>query len=215
MQAVEAITGPGVVVVARLASAAGLDEVVAASIRGGARAVEVTMNTPGGLDWLAGAVTRFDPATVALGVGTVLSTVDAKEAIDAGAAFLVSPALVEGLVTTAHDAGVAVVPGAFTPTELLSAWQSGADLVKLFPARVGGPAYVKDVLGPFTDLPILATGGIDAGNAEAYTRAGVRAVGMGGAAVSSATVARGAFDDIEAAVAATVAAVARGRQPAR
>ena len=115
-----------------------------------------------------------------VGAGTVLALDDAVKARDAGAAFLVSPSLDRDLIEWATDNAMPFVPGGLTPSEIVSAWALGASAVKLFPASLGGPGYLKDIRGPLRDIPIIPTGGVSEANAADYLAAGAIAVGVGG-----------------------------------
>ena len=148
----------------------------AAMAAGGLRAVELTLTTPGILGRLAGSE-MGDHAVI--GVGTVLTAEDAEAAIDAGAQFLVTPAVREGVAVAAARRNIPVIMGAFTPTEVIAAIDLGAAAVKIFPARATGPDYLRDLHGPFPVLPLIPSGGINAGNAAEYLEAGAIAVTAG------------------------------------
>lgn len=193
--AIERITGPGLVVIVRLTSTQGLDAIAEAAIRGGAGAFEVTMNTPGALDWLPSARDRFGEQLL-LGVGTVLEPEAATRAIDAGAQFVVAPDYNPAVVTMTKAASVLSIPGAFTPTEIMAAWRAGADIVKVFPAGVGGPRYLADVLAPLDHIPLFPTGGIDESNAADYIRAGATVIAAGASIVNVKTVGERRFDEM-------------------
>lgn len=190
----EAITGPGFVLIVRLPSTDGLDHVADALVTAGGAALEVALNTPGALEWLARSRDRWNG--LVLGAGTVLSARVAQQALDAGARFLVAPNLCRPVVEAAHDRGALAIPGAFTPHEIVAAADAGADLVKLFPAGVGGPRYVADILAPLDDVALLPTGGIDESNVSEFIRAGAAAVGIGANVVNSQSVGERSFDDI-------------------
>ena len=149
---------------------------VTALAAGGLRAVELTMTTPHILDRLA-ADDIGDAATI--GVGTVLTARDADAAIDAGAQFLVTPAVREAVAGAAAARNVPVIMGAYTPTEVMAAIDLGAAAVKIFPARVAGPDYLRDLHGPFPGIALIPSGGINATNAAAYLAAGATAVTAG------------------------------------
>jgi len=117
--------------------------------------------------------------TLRVGLGTVLSADDARRAFESGAEFLVTPTLEPEVIAAARDAGVPVACGAYTPTEILSAWRQGAQLVKVFPARSLGPAYIKDVLAPLPGLRLVPTGGVDLDNCAAFLEAGAYTVALG------------------------------------
>jgi 2-dehydro-3-deoxyphosphogluconate aldolase / (4S)-4-hydroxy-2-oxoglutarate aldolase len=152
-----------------------LDAVFAAVREGGIEQVEVTIDTPGALD----AVARARDAGSAIGGGTVTSAGAVRSAVDAGAAFVVSPAVVPEMLSAAAELGIDAIPGAFTPTEILGARDAGAAAVKLFPAPVGGPDYVRALHGPMPDIPFVPTGGIGVEDARAYLDAGASCVGLG------------------------------------
>lgn len=151
--------------------------------RSGIGALEVTLNSTGAL----AAIERLQEELgqeLLIGAGTVRTRPDAERAVAAGAAFLVSPNLDLATVAYAHDAGVTHLPGVFTATEAHAAFAAGCRLVKLFPADALGPAYLRALRAPLDDVDFVPTGGIDAGNVEAYVRAGAVAVGVGSSLVS-------------------------------
>jgi 2-dehydro-3-deoxyphosphogluconate aldolase/(4S)-4-hydroxy-2-oxoglutarate aldolase len=209
----ERLTRSGLVIIIRLPSSDGLDRVAEAAIRGGAGALEVTMNTPGGLDWLRGARDRFGEDLL-LGVGTVLDAGQAARALDAGARFLVAPGLDAAVVAAARRAGALAMPGAFTPTEIVTAWRAGADIVKLFPARLGGPKYLADVLAPLDEIPLLPTGGVDETNAAEFIRAGAVGVAVGGSIVNARSIAEGHFERMAERIGKVVRVIAEARPAA-
>ena len=155
-------------------------EIVQALLNGGIHAVEVTMESDRAEAIIRESADRFGDQML-IGAGTVLSVEDCQRAIEAGAQFVVSPALDEEVVSYAVKRGVPVIPGVFTPSEMLRAVQIGAAMVKLFPASVLGPGFIKDVKGPLTHIGIMATGGITMESAKSYLDAGAVAVGAGGA----------------------------------
>jgi 2-dehydro-3-deoxyphosphogluconate aldolase/(4S)-4-hydroxy-2-oxoglutarate aldolase len=203
----------GVVAIVRLDGAAPLRTVADAVIAGGIDVIEFTMTTPGALRVLAEASSALGNRVV-LGVGTVLDAETARSAILAGARFIVSPTLSEAVIRTCRRYGVVSIPGAFTPTEILAAWELGADLVKLFPAGSVGPQYLKDVLAPLPQVKVVSTGGISLENVGAFIRAGAAAVAVGGNLVSRSAVAAGQFDKITetARLFRSAVTAARGRQ---
>ena len=140
----------------------------------GTPVVEVTMHVPDALDAIR-ALRRRDELTVL--AGTVRTVEEARGAIDAGAQAVVGPVLVPEVGAVCHEAGVPWIPGTLTPTEIETAWRAGAAIVKLFPGRLGGPQYLRDVLAVLHDVPVLVTGGVDAMNARAFLAAGAVAVG--------------------------------------
>ncbi len=171
-----AIVRSGVVAVLRASTADGFAAVADVLVEAGITAIEVTLTSRGAIDALAGLRRQLPPAAV-VGAGTVLTTDQAKAAVDAGAAFLVSPVLDLEL---SAGAGVPFYPGGLTPTEIFRAHQSGAPLVKLFPAAAVGPRYLKDLHGPLPDVRIMPTGGIDIADVATWLSNGAAAVGLGG-----------------------------------
>lgn len=169
-------------------------EAMEAALRGGFKVVEFTLTTPGALELIADFSRR--PGML-VGAGTVLTTRQARAALDAGARFLVSPVTDDDVIAAAVEAGALAMPGTHTPTEMLRAHRAGAQLCKLFPAAAGGPAYVKSILAPLPFLRIVPTNGVDAGNAAAYLEAGCFAVGMVASVFDPADMAAGRFDRIE------------------
>jgi 2-dehydro-3-deoxyphosphogluconate aldolase / (4S)-4-hydroxy-2-oxoglutarate aldolase len=128
---------------------------------------------------------------VAVGIGSVRNGREAAAAISGGADFIVSPITHPDVLAACREAGVAVMPGAYTPTEIAAAWEAGADVVKVFPARGLGPGFIKDVLAPLPYLKLMPTGGVDASNMANYFQAGAVAVGIGGNLIDAAAIARG------------------------
>jgi 2-dehydro-3-deoxyphosphogluconate aldolase/(4S)-4-hydroxy-2-oxoglutarate aldolase len=126
------------------------------------------------------AARKLQDTDVVLGVGTVLDAETCRAAIVAGAAFIVGPTLSHPVITMARRYGKVIIPGAYTPTEILTAWEAGADLVKVFPANVGGPEYIKAIKGPLPQIPLVPTGGVELENIAAFMKAGAAALGVGG-----------------------------------
>lgn len=147
-----------------------------ALLEGGLSSLEVTVEGPGGID----ALESLSDRGVTAGAGTVVSVDQAVAATAAGARFLVSPHLDIELVEWAQNHDVPLIPGALTPTEVATAWRRRPPAVKIFPAHLGGPDYLKSLLGPYPDLALIPTGGVDGDNAGAYLAAGAVAVGVGG-----------------------------------
>lgn len=182
-------------------------EVARALVAGGITALEFTLTGRGAVAAVS-AVRAALGAAACVGIGSVLRPEDADEALSAGAEFLVTPAVRPHVIATAVSRGALVLSGGLTPTELLQAHEAGAELVKLFPARLGGPAYLKDILAPLPFLKVVPTGGVSAENARDYLAAGAAALGIGGNLVPARAVAAGDFDQITATARACVAAVA-------
>jgi 2-dehydro-3-deoxyphosphogluconate aldolase/(4S)-4-hydroxy-2-oxoglutarate aldolase len=185
-----------VVAVIRAPSADGAIAAVDALVRGGVTGIEITYSTPDVPRVLAAVAERHPD--VLLGAGTLRTPAQAREAVAAGAQFLVSPGLDDELVGAMLGTGAASMAGALTPTEVMRAEGLGVDVVKVFPAAFGGPAYVRALRGPFPDTPFMPTGGVSAANVGEWLDAGVIAVGAGGELCSVADIADGRLDAIEA-----------------
>jgi 2-dehydro-3-deoxyphosphogluconate aldolase/(4S)-4-hydroxy-2-oxoglutarate aldolase len=167
------------IVVVRAADAADYDRVLDTLIGAGIRSVELTLTTPGTIDRLPKLLAQFgDVADI--GVGTVTDEQQLAAAVDAGAHYLVTPISDPGLVDAANRAGMPIMPGGLTPTELFAAWRAGAAAVKIFPASQVGPGYLKDLAGPFPGIAAVPSGGVDLDSAAAWLRAGAAAVSVGG-----------------------------------
>jgi 2-dehydro-3-deoxyphosphogluconate aldolase/(4S)-4-hydroxy-2-oxoglutarate aldolase len=189
----DAIIDCGVIAIVRLDSAVHVLAAANAIADGGITAIEFTMTTPGALEVLRQSSDAMGEKVV-FGAGTVLDPETARAAILAGARFIVSPTLSERVIEICRRYGVVSIPGAYSPTELLRAWECGADLVKLFPATTLGPQFVRDVLAPLPQVKIVPTGGVTLENAPDFIRAGACAVAVGSSLVDKAAVAAGAFD---------------------
>jgi 2-dehydro-3-deoxyphosphogluconate aldolase/(4S)-4-hydroxy-2-oxoglutarate aldolase len=177
-RALRLILDTGVVAIMRAKSPDQLLSAADAVYAGGVQAIEVTMTTPGALDVISQATSKLS-SEVLFGVGSVLDPETARAAILAGAQFVVCPTLNTKTVEICKRYSVPVVPGAFTPTEILTAWDSGADAVKVFPSSLGGPAYIKAVKAPLPQIRLMAVGGVNLKTAADFFRAGVDAVGVG------------------------------------
>lgn len=167
------------IIVARAERAEDYDAVLDVLIDAGIRSVELTLTTPGTFDRLPHLIAQYGQA-IDLGVGTVTNSTDLARAVDAGAGYLVTPITSAAFVSQATDAGVPIVPGGLTPTELFASWSAGASAVKIFPAGQVGPGYLKDLRGPFPDLVAVPSGGVDLDGAAAWLAAGAVAVSVGG-----------------------------------
>jgi len=165
-----------------------------AAVRGGFRAIEFTLTIPHAMELISEFSRRPD---LVVGAGTVLTVEQVREAVRAGARFLVSPVTDEAVIAAASALGVASIPGTFTPTEMVRAHAAGATLIKLFPAPGIGPHYVRQVLGPLPHLKIIPTAGVDAANAAAYLEAGAWAVGFVASLFAPDDLAAGRFDKVE------------------
>ena len=179
------------VAIVRLDSGEKLIQVADALKAGGISVIEFTCSTPGALDMLKEASARFG-GDVLLGAGTVLDPETARAAILAGAEFIVTPTINLETIAMCKRYGKPVVAGAMTPTEMLTVWEAGADLVKVFPAsNIGGPDFIKAVLAPLPQLRLVPTGGVSADNAAQYLKVGAVAVAVGGNLVNKKAVANG------------------------
>ena len=207
-----AIEEAGVVAVIRMQEPERLRAVIDALADGGVRALEVTMTVPGAIELIRTLSSALSDDFL-LGAGTVLDAQTAVHVIDAGARFVVSPVFRPAIIDVCHRNGVAALPGCFSPTEILTAWESGADIVKVFPATALGPSFFTDVRGPLPQLKLMPTGGVTLDNAGDWIRAGAVAVGVGTALLDRKAVAAGDYGVVRANAARIVADVraARGR----
>lgn len=206
MSAIQQILEKKVIAVVRLDDynrAVGVAQALAA---GGVTVLEFTLTGRGAMEAVS-ATRRALGDAVCVGVGTVLTSEEAEAAIDAGAQFAVTPALRRQVIATCIKRQTLILCGGLTPTELLGAHEAGAELVKVFPARLGGPKFIKDILAPMPFLKLVPTGGVSPENARDYLAAGAVAVGIGGNLVSNKLVAAEAFDQITAMARACMDAV--------
>ncbi len=179
------ITEIGIVPVVRAHSSAAAIAATEAVSKGGIPIVEITMTVPGAVEVIA-ELAKTAGNSVLVGAGTVLSAEDAQRCLDAGAQFLVSPGFDRATVELANSAGVLIMAGALTPTEVITAWKAGSDLVKVFPCgTVGGAKYIKALKGPLPQVPMVPTGGVNLSTAADFLAAGAEALGVGGELVSS------------------------------
>ena len=185
----------------------GVDALVAGGITG----IEITYSTPGAPSLIAEVDRRYGDEVV-LGAGTVRTARQAGEAVAAGARYLVSPGTTEELARAMRETGATLLLGALTPSEVMTASGLGADAVKVFPASLGGPGYLRSLRGPFPDLRFVPTGRVNPSNVADWFGAGAIAVGAGGELCSAADLAAGRFDDIRARAREFAEAVARRRQ---
>ena len=170
-------------------------EGIAAAVRGGFEAVEITMNSGGATDALAEVAGRVDAI---VGAGTVTAPEMVKEAYDAGAEFIITPVVVPEIVDAAHELSLPIAMGASTPTEIFHAREAGADWVKVFPGEyLGGPDYIAEVLGPLRGTPILVSGGLTAENYIGYLNAGAQLVGFAGSVFDPDIAAEGDYEELE------------------
>ena len=175
---------PGIIAVVRTSSTEQVLPVCEALLAGGVIALEITFTVPDALAAIQQASARFGHDAL-IGAGTVLNAEMTRNAIHAGAKFIVSPITRAEIVTAAHDAGVPAMLGAYTPTEAQTAHEAGADFIKLFPADKLGPSYVKSLRAPLPHLKIVPTGGVDLNTAADFLKAGCAALGVGGSLLTA------------------------------
>ena len=170
----------GLIPVIRVTSASEATDVADAVKEGGVSFIEITMSVQGAIDVIKELTQKYKDEII-MGAGTVLDPETGRAALLAGAQFLVSPTLNLDLIQLAHRYSAVVIPGAMTPTEILTAWNAGADMVKVFPsAQLGGPEYIKALRGPLPQILLVPTGGVNLQNAGAFIKAGAAALGVGG-----------------------------------
>ena len=186
----EQLSNPGVVAIVRLDDYSSAVDMVRALHEGGIRAVEFTYTNPRAGEAIA-AVADAMGTTMAVGAGTVLDPETARAAMLHGASFIVTPTTNVDTITMCRRYDVPSVIGAFTATEMLTAWQAGATFVKLFPATAVGPRYIKDIHGPLPRIPIIPTGGVSLGNCAEFIAAGAAGVAVGSNLVDETTVMNG------------------------
>ena len=173
----------GIVAIIRANSSKELFDTAVAIKNGGVDVIEITMTTPNALQVISDVSNRLGDS-VLIGVGSVLDAETARAAMLAGAEFVVSPVTKPDIIAICNRYGKVIIPGAFTPTEILCAWETGADYVKVFPSSGVGPSYIKDIKAPLPQIPLVPTGGVTAENASEFIKAGAAALGVGSALVS-------------------------------
>jgi 2-dehydro-3-deoxyphosphogluconate aldolase/(4S)-4-hydroxy-2-oxoglutarate aldolase len=206
------IEDDGVIAVVRLHDLTQAVPLAKALVAGGVRAVEFTFTNPAAADAISAARNAVGSRAL-IGAGSVLDAETARVAILAGAAYVVTPTVSLPVIGLCQRYGVATIIGALTPTEILTAWEGGATYVKVFPASLGGPRYLRDVLAPLPQVKLIPTGGVDLDNAGEFIRAGASAVALGSNLVDPGAVAAGEWETITARARAIVAEVARARRP--
>ncbi len=182
----------GIIAVVRAESGERLAQVVRALAEGGVTAAEITFTVPDAVEVIRTVRDELEDRVV-LGAGTVLDPETARAALLAGAEYIVSPTVNVEVIRLCRRYDKVVMPGAFTPTEVLTAWEAGADIVKIFPAEVGGPQYLKALRGPLPQVRLMPTGGVDLTTAQAFLQAGACCLGVGGSLVDPKAVAAGDF----------------------
>jgi 2-dehydro-3-deoxyphosphogluconate aldolase / (4S)-4-hydroxy-2-oxoglutarate aldolase len=182
----------GIVAVVRAESPDRLVEVVRALADGGVTAAEITLTVPNAIEVIRKVRDALGDSIV-LGAGSVLDPETARLALLAGAEYLVGPNLNLDVIRLCRRYGKVVMPGALTPTEVVAAWEAGADVVKIFPSDLGGPSYIKALRAPLPQVRMMPTGGVDLSTAEAFLKAGACCLGVGGSLVEAKAVASGDF----------------------
>lgn len=177
-ETLEQIIDNGVISVIRIKEGSSIFKIVEALITGGIRCIEITMTVPKAEEIIYELDKKFS-STIVLGAGTVTDAAKAIDIIESGAKFVVSPILNYEIINVCKDKNVLCIPGCFTPTEIFNALSAGAEMVKLFPASVLGPRYIKDLHGPFPEIKLIPTGGVTVENVGEWIKAGAVAVGIG------------------------------------
>ena len=189
-QVLERVRSTGLIPVIRARTADEAAQAADAIQAGGVGVLEITMTVPGAVEVIREVAARGGDALV--GAGTVLDPEQARACLDAGARFIVSPSLNVDTIALCNEAEVPVLPGALTPTEVVTAWRAGADLVKVFPAgNVGGPSYIKSLKAPLPQIDLVPTGGVNLKTAGDFIRAGAAALGVGADLVDLKALGRG------------------------
>lgn len=201
----------GIVAIMRAKSHKQLIAAADAIKAGGVRVIEVTMTTPGALNVVESAKKKYGEQ-VLFGAGSVLDSETARAAILAGADFIVAPTLNLDMVALCNRYSIPVMPGCYTPTEALTAWEAGADMIKLFPASVGGADFVKAILAPLPQLEIVPVGGVDLDTAADFIRKGAAALGVGSSLVNQQLLDAGDLDELTRRAKAFIAEVQKGRE---
>lgn len=211
MKNFERLLRVGVIPVIRASSRLDIFRLLRALKSGGIDTAEITMETPGTIEVIKKVAVEMGDE-IMVGAGTVLDGETARMAIMAGAEFVVSPSLHPDVITVSNRYNKIVVPGAMTPTEIVNAFEHGADMVKVFPATVLGPEYIKALRGPYGHIPVMCTGGIDIHNAADFIKAGCAAIGVGGSLISRKDIEAGNWEAIIEKARMLVEAVKQGRQ---
>ena len=205
------IRGCGVIAIMRAKSSEQLLQAADAIRLGGVQAIEVTLTTPGALEVIAQAVSRYKNQAIVFGAGTVIDAESARMAIQAGAQFVVSPNFKPAIVAMCRRYSVPVFPGVYTPTEIVEAWEAGADMVKVFPASVGGPGFIRAIKGPLPQIEVIPVGGVNLDNAAEFIHAGAAAIGVGGELMDQKWLDSGDWDNLTGRANRFVEEVKRGR----
>lgn len=201
----------GLVAVIRRPDSAKINKIADALVAGGVGALEITVDTPGVFNMIEELKTEYG-GKVLVGAGTVLDEVTAKRAIEAGADFIFSPVLDEKTIEMTIRYGKISIPGVMTPTEIVKAYQAGADILKIFPASSLGPNYLRELRGPLGHIPMMPTGGVSLDNVQEFIRNGAVAVGVGGTLLNKKAIAENRFDFIENTASEFAASIKMARQ---
>jgi 2-dehydro-3-deoxyphosphogluconate aldolase/(4S)-4-hydroxy-2-oxoglutarate aldolase len=207
---VNLIRETGVIAIMRAKSSQQLIQASNAIKEGGVRVIEVTMTTPGALEVIREAKEKY-PEGILFGAGSVLDPETARMAILAGADFIVAPTLNFQVVALCNRYSIPIIPGCYTPTEMLSAWEAGATMIKLFPASQGGPELVKALLAPLPQLEIVPVGGVDLSTAAEFIRSGAAALGVGSSLINDKLLNTGDFPELTKRAAAFIEKVKEGQ----
>jgi 2-dehydro-3-deoxyphosphogluconate aldolase/(4S)-4-hydroxy-2-oxoglutarate aldolase len=206
------IKDSGIIGIIRATSSQKLIKASEAIKKGGVTAIEITMTTPGALSLISEAKQELTGDFI-FGAGSVLDNETARMAIIAGADFIVTPTINCEMISMCNKYGIPVIPGCFTPSEMLDAWSAGATFIKLFPANVVGPSMVKAVLAPLPQLEIIPVGGVDENNTVSYIQSGAVAVGVGSCLINDELLEKQDFSEITRRAQTLVAKVRQGRLP--
>lgn len=201
----------GIIAIMRAKSSDQLIAAAGAIKAGGVRVIEVTMTTPGALSVIETAREKYGDE-VLFGAGSVLDSETARAAVLAGADFIVAPTLNLNMVALCNRYSIPVMPGCYTPTEALTAWEAGADMIKLFPASVGGADFVKAILAPLPHLEIVPVGGVNLDTAADFIRNGAAALGVGSSLVNQKLLDAKDLDELTRRAKAFIAEVHKGRE---
>ncbi len=210
-RAEDAVRETGVIAILRGDFGGALSAIVGSMQEAGIRAVEITLDSVGALEAIDLLTDRWGEE-LAIGAGTVLDPRSVAEVEGRGASFVVAPNCDEGVVEACLEHALLAIPGALTPSEILAAWRMGAGLVKIFPAGSLGPEYIRGLQGPLSQVPLVPTGGVSPGNAEAFVSAGATALGVGSELVGQGDGRARDLDRVRRAASQLLEAVRRGRQ---
>lgn len=207
----ELIKNTGVIAIIRGGEDWPMDRIAGALYDGGIRAIEITLNTPNALHLIT-RIKKLGLKDLKVGAGTVLDPQMAGLAVSAGASFILSPILFPEMITLCNRYDVLGIPGVLTPTEALYAWELGAQAVKIFPAGVFGPEYIKSLRSPLPQIPMIPVGGVSLANTFEFIRGGACGVGVGGELVDRAAISSGQYDGLTKKASQFICEVKRGRE---